>query len=77
MAYVMHTNLLELLFLIVFALPNDSKIGLATKICCSRPDVALPAVAAKYWITFLVFSVLPVNIDELPSTYTVTAITRW
>ena len=109
----MRTNLPnrdELWFLTVWALPNASRIGLASRICCSRrpsrgaaPDpapapAAMPlvapdeaaaacraatrstdsllltpcapepepdavrgsaALAARYWMTFLVFSVLP------------------
>ncbi len=59
----------ELLFRTVCALPNASSIGLALRICCERfenwrvggfePIASDVATAARYWITFLVFSVLP------------------
>lgn len=59
----------ELLFRTVCALPKASRIGLARRICsdkferCRPPDFPLEsselATAAKYWMTFLVFSVLP------------------
>ena len=59
----------ELLFRTVWALPKDSRMGLARRICCDRlvncltPDLAPGesevATAARYWMTFFVFSVLP------------------
>lgn len=62
-------NLEELLFLTVWAFPNASKIGLARSICCDKlekgfpvdrdPDDSGVATAAKYWMTFFVFSVFP------------------
>ena len=62
-------NLDELLFRTVWAFPNASRMGLALKICCDRfenwriPDFAVGvsevATAARYCMTFLVFSVFP------------------
>ena len=62
-------NLEELLFLTVWALPKASRMGLARNICwdklasCLAPDLALGvsdvATAARYWMTFFVFSVFP------------------
>jgi len=59
----------ELLFRTVCALPKASRMGLALNICCDRfenwraPDFAMGdsevATAARYWMTFFVFSVLP------------------
>lgn len=59
----------ELLFLSVWALPKASSIGFALRICCERAENCLVserewgvsdvATAARYWITFFVFSVLP------------------
>ena len=59
----------ELLFRTVCAFPNASRIGFARKICserfesCRPPDFALGvsevATAARYCMTFFVFSVLP------------------
>lgn len=59
----------ELLFRTVWAFPNASRIGFARRICSDRlerwrpPDFARGvsefATAAKYWMTFFVFSVLP------------------
>lgn len=62
-------NLEELLFRTVCALPKASNIGLALNICCDKFEMCLApdftvglsdvATAARYWITFLVFSVFP------------------
>lgn len=59
----------ELLLRTVWAFPNASRIGLALRICCERlencrppdftPGDAEVATVARYWMTFLVFSVLP------------------
>ena len=63
----------ELLFLTVCALPKASRMGFALNICCDKADncfdpergaertygVSEVATAARYWMTFLVFSVLP------------------
>ena len=59
----------ELLLRTVCAFPKASRIGFALKICCERfencrppdlaPGVSEVATAARYWITFLVFSVFP------------------
>lgn len=59
----------ELLFLTVCALPKASRIGLARRICSDRlvrffapvfaRGVSELATAARYWMTFLVFSVFP------------------
>jgi hypothetical protein len=55
------TNREELLFLTVCAFPNASRMGFAWRICCSRLSTAWgpEAIAARYWITFFVFSVFP------------------
>ena len=44
------TKRLELLFLVVLALPNASRIGLNSNNCCSRVPCppARPAMVAKY-----------------------------
>lgn len=59
----------ELLLRTVWAFPKASRIGLALKICCERlencrtpdfiPGESEFATAARYWMTFFVFSVLP------------------
>lgn len=59
----------ELLFRTVCALPKASRIGFARRICSERLERLRPpdfgrgvsefATAARYWMTFLVFSVLP------------------
>ena len=48
----------ELSFLMVLAFPNASKIGLASKICCSIQE-CFPLIAAKYCKMSFVLSVLP------------------
>ena len=62
-------NLDELLLRTVCAFPKASRIGFALKICCERfvncrppdlvPGESEVATAARYWMTFFVFSVLP------------------
>lgn len=57
------------MFRTVWALPNASRIGFARKICwesvdnCLAPErtygVSDVATAARYWMTFFVFSVFP------------------
>ncbi len=59
----------ELLLRTVWAFPKASRIGLALRICCERLENCRPpdfipgesevATAARYCMTFLVFSVLP------------------
>ena len=59
----------ELLLRTVCAFPKASRIGFALRICCERlencrppdftPGDAEVATVARYWMTFLVFSVLP------------------
>lgn len=59
----------ELLFLTVCALPKASRIGFARSICCESAEKCLEperaygvsevATAARYCMTFLVFSVFP------------------
>lgn len=53
----------ELLLRTVCALPNASRMGLAWSICFSRVpkvfDEPSDATAARYWMTFFVFSVFP------------------
>ena len=55
------TNREELLFLTVCAFPKASRMGLACRICCSRLSASCgpEAIAARYCMTFLVFSVFP------------------
>jgi len=70
----------ELLFRTVCAFPKASRIGLARRICSERlerwrpPDFARGvselATAARYWMTFFVFSVFPAPDSPLQSVST-------
>uniref|UniRef100_A0A224Y390 Putative secreted protein n=1 Tax=Panstrongylus lignarius TaxID=156445 RepID=A0A224Y390_9HEMI len=52
-------NLDELLFLVVFALPNASNTGLASNIFCSIGPAAVPHKSHRYLSRYFVDSVLP------------------
>uniref|UniRef100_A0A6B0U5G8 Putative secreted protein n=1 Tax=Ixodes ricinus TaxID=34613 RepID=A0A6B0U5G8_IXORI len=61
-------NLLELSLRIVLAFPNASKIGLASRICCSIQECC-PLMAAKYCRISFVLSVLPAPLSPLMMTH--------